>query len=60
MIFRTTPIAGVAIIDLEERSDDRGFFARSFDRAEFEQAGLDPHIEQANISYNHRAGTLRG
>ncbi|MFI8595450.1 dTDP-4-dehydrorhamnose 3,5-epimerase [Microbacterium sp. NPDC078428] len=60
MIFRTTPIAGVAIIDLEEHSDDRGFFARSFDRAEFEAAGLDPHIEQANISYNHRAGTLRG
>ncbi|MDX2376592.1 dTDP-4-dehydrorhamnose 3,5-epimerase [Microbacterium sp. LRZ72] len=60
MIFHSTPIAGVAIIDLEERSDDRGFFARSFDRAEFEAAGLDPHIEQSNISFNHRAGTLRG
>ncbi len=54
MIFHTTPIAGVAIIDLEERSDDRGFFARSFDRAEFDAAGLDPHIEQANVSFNHR------
>ena len=28
MIFNSTPIAGVAIIDLEARSDDRGFFAR--------------------------------
>lgn len=60
MIIHTTPIAGVAVIELEERVDDRGFFARSFDVAEFEAAGLEPHIEQANISYNHRAGTLRG
>lgn len=60
MIFHTTPIADVAIIDLELRSDDRGFFARSFDRAEFIAAGLDPHIEQANVSFNYKAGTLRG
>lgn len=60
MIFTSTPIAGVAIIDLEPHQDDRGFFARSFDRAEFIEAGLDPHIEQANISFNHYAGTLRG
>lgn len=60
MIFHTTPIAGVAIIDLEERSDDRGFFARSFCREEFKAAGLNPHIEQANVSFNFAAGTLRG
>lgn len=60
MIFHTTPIEGVAIIDLELRGDDRGFFARSFDRDEFVAAGLNPDILQANVSFNYRAGTLRG
>jgi len=60
VIFTATSIPGVAIIDLEPREDDRGFFARSFSREEFVEAGLDPHVEQANISFNHRAGTLRG
>lgn len=60
MIFETTPIEGVAIIDLDKRSDDRGFFARSFCREEFTEHGLDPMVEQCNISYNVKAGTLRG
>jgi len=56
----TTAIEGPAIIDLELRQDDRGFFARSFCRQEFAEAGLDPTVEQCNVSYNHKAGTLRG
>jgi len=60
MIITRTPIEGVAIIDLELRSDDRGFFARSFDTAEFAAAGLEPMVDQCNISGNHKAGTLRG
>lgn len=55
-----TPIEGVAIIDLERREDDRGFFARTYDREEFLAAGLEPAVEQCNMSYNHKAGTLRG
>jgi len=58
--FTTTAIEGPAIIDLELRQDDRGFFARSFCRQEFVDAGLDPLVEQCNISFNHKAGTLRG
>ncbi len=54
------PVEGVAVIDLERREDDRGFFARAFDRNEFLAAGLDPAVEQCNLSYNHRAGTVRG
>jgi len=50
----------VAIIDLELREDYRGFFARSFDSAEFAAAGLEPVVDQCNISFNHRIGTLRG
>jgi dTDP-4-dehydrorhamnose 3,5-epimerase len=60
MIISTTPIDGVAIIDLELRSDERGFFARSFDAEEFRAAGLEPLVAQCNVSFNHLAGTLRG
>jgi len=56
----TTPVEGVAIIELELKSDDRGFFARAFDRQLFAEAGLNPTAEQCNISFNHKAGTLRG
>lgn len=60
MIINRTLIEGVAIIDLEPREDDRGFFARSFDKDEFAAAGLEPVVDQCNISGNHKAGTLRG
>lgn len=60
MRFTTTDIPGVAIIDLERREDDRGFFARTYCRQEFIDAGLDPAVEQCNVSYNHLAGTMRG
>jgi len=60
MRITQTPIDGVAIIELERREDDRGFFARTFDRGEFLAAGLEPAVEQCNMSYNYKAGTLRG
>lgn len=60
MRITRTDIEGVAIVDLEPRGDERGFFARTFDRREFLEAGLVPALEQGNLSFNHRAGTLRG
>jgi dTDP-4-dehydrorhamnose 3,5-epimerase len=60
VIINRTPIEGVAVIDLDLRQDDRGFFARSFDTSEFAAAGLEPLVDQCNISFNHKAGTLRG
>jgi dTDP-4-dehydrorhamnose 3,5-epimerase len=60
VIITKTHIPDVAIIELEMREDDRGGFARTFDRAEFEAAGLNPAVEQCNLSFNHKAGTLRG
>lgn len=60
MIITPTAIPGPAVIDLDLRSDDRGFFARTFCREEFEAAGLDPAVAQCNLSFNHKAGTLRG
>ena len=60
MKFLRTPIDSVAILELEERRDDRGFFARSYCQDEFVAHGLLPDVVQCNLSYNHVAGTLRG
>ncbi|MDO5681538.1 MAG: dTDP-4-dehydrorhamnose 3,5-epimerase [Propionibacteriaceae bacterium] len=60
MQFTPTEVDGCWIVDLETIGDDRGFFARTFDRAEFEAHGIDPFIAQGNMSFNHKAGTLRG
>ena len=48
------------MIELEPLADSRGFFARTFCRKEFEAHGIDAHVEQCNISFNKRKGTLRG
>ena len=60
MNISSTPLSGVAVVELERKQDDRGFFARTFDRTAFAEAGLEPLVEQCNLSFNHRAGTLRG
>lgn len=60
MIFRETPLAGAFVLEPERFEDDRGFFARTYDRDQFEARGLDPEVVQCSVSYNHRRGTLRG
>jgi dTDP-4-dehydrorhamnose 3,5-epimerase len=60
MIFTETALAGAFIIDIEQRGDSRGFFARTFCQHEFEEHGLKPVIAQANLAYNATKGTLRG
>ncbi len=60
MIFHPTPLAGAFVIELEEYADERGFFARSFCMREFEEHGLKPNVAQCNVSFNHKAGTMRG
>jgi dTDP-4-dehydrorhamnose 3,5-epimerase len=60
MKFLPTQLAGAFEIELDVRRDERGSFARSFDRAAFEAHGLDPAVAQCNISVTDRRGTLRG
>ena len=60
MKFTETRLKGAFIIDLEPRTDDRGFFSRSFCQKEFEAHGLKTTIAQANISFNYRKGIVRG
>ncbi len=60
MILRETPLAGAHVVELEHLRDERGYFARTFDREQFAAAGLDARVSQASTSFNARAGTLRG
>jgi dTDP-4-dehydrorhamnose 3,5-epimerase len=60
MIFRETPLAGVWVLEPERIADERGFFARTYCRRDFEERGLDPAIAQCSGSFNHRRGPLRG
>ncbi len=60
MIFQKTPIDGAYIIDLEEKQDERGFFARAFCVNEFSDHGLENNFVQANLSMNYKKGTIRG
>jgi dTDP-4-dehydrorhamnose 3,5-epimerase len=53
-------VDGVQLVEMEPFTDDRGGFARSFDTTEFEANGLRAEVAQCNVSWNHRAGTLRG
>jgi dTDP-4-dehydrorhamnose 3,5-epimerase len=60
MHFHETPLEGAFVIDIDEKRDARGFFARSYCAAEFEAHGLTTALVQCNLSFNHRRGTLRG
>lgn len=60
MIFHETRLYGAYIVEIEKRSDNRGFFARSFCRNEFAKHGLTPDVMQANIGFSRLRGTLRG
>ena len=60
MIFQETKLKGAYLIELEPIEDERGFFARTFCREEYEQHGLNQRVVQCNTSYNRHKGTLRG
>jgi dTDP-4-dehydrorhamnose 3,5-epimerase len=53
-------LGGAFIIDLDRHEDERGYFARTFCRDEFERAGLVSPVEQCSTSFNRRLSTLRG
>ena len=60
MIFNETSLPGAFLIELEPHRDERGFFARTFCRREFEARGLNAEVRQCNVSFNGQAGTVRG
>lgn len=60
MKFSATPLPGAFVIDIDALKDARGFFARTVCTDEFATQGLNGHFVQQSVSFNHRAGTLRG
>ncbi len=60
MIFKKTDLKDAYLIELEKLGDERGFFARSYCKKEFQEQGIDHAIVQSNISYNKFRHTLRG
>jgi dTDP-4-dehydrorhamnose 3,5-epimerase len=60
MRFIETKLKGAFIVEPEFLEDERGFFARTYCRHEFEACGLTTVFVQDNISFNHKQGTLRG
>lgn len=60
MFVRPTCISGLNVIEFVPLADARGHFARTFCSREFEREKLNATIVQANLSFNHLRGTIRG
>lgn len=60
MIFNPTSLVGSFVIDLEPRSDERGWFARYYCKEEFEKIGHTKEWVQMNHSFTNKKGSIRG
>lgn len=60
MIFEPAPVVGAFVVKLERRTDERGFFARTFCVDEFAQHDVPRAFVQQSLARNARRGTLRG
>jgi dTDP-4-dehydrorhamnose 3,5-epimerase len=58
--FLSTSLHGLFEIAVETQVDDRGFFARTWDKSEMQAAGLITAFDYCSISFNKVSGTLRG
>ena len=57
--FNKTDIEGVYIIEPKCFGDDRGYFMETYQKDEFDKAGLNYNFVQSNQSKSHK-GVLRG
>lgn len=60
MIFQKTPFAGLFIITLEPRLDERGSFTRLFCQHELRKQKVSFDIAQINTSKTKKRGMIRG
>ena len=60
MKFSPATLDGVYTIDLEPVTDDRGWFARTFSKDEFERIHHNKEWVQMNHSFTTAKGTIRG
>lgn len=60
MKFTAQKIPGLYLVEVEPKEDERGYFARSYDEAEFRAHGLHTRFPQCSISHNKRKHSVRG
>ncbi len=60
MEFLPTDFEGAWLLQAERQEDERGFFARTWCRNEFQAKGLSMELVQCSVSFNRHRGTLRG
>ena len=60
MRFINMEIEGCFIIEIEKKTDVRGFFARTWDKEIFKGHNLNGNLSQCSISFNNKKGTIRG
>jgi dTDP-4-dehydrorhamnose 3,5-epimerase len=60
MKFLPTPLPGAFVIEPQLFIDDRGFFTRTFSKKELADHGCNADLFECNVSFNRKAGTLRG
>lgn len=60
MKFTPLPLEGAYLIELDKHMDERGYFARTFCKEEFEKQGLVSNFIQMSTSFNKEKGQIRG
>lgn len=60
MELQPTSLDDLWLIHPERHVDERGFFARTYDRSVFKSRGLALEPTQCSVSFNHSRFTLRG
>jgi dTDP-4-dehydrorhamnose 3,5-epimerase len=60
MKFSQTSLAGLWLIELERREDERGFLARTYCEQEFAAHGLNIRWPQCNLTLTKQRGMIRG
>lgn len=60
MKFVETELKGAFVLEINQLTDERGFFGRSWCKKEMEEHGLNGNVVQANTSFSKAKGTLRG
>src|SRR6266849_6743718 len=60
MKFSQTSLAGLWVIDLEPREDERGFLARTYCENEFADHGLNTRWPQCNLTLTKKRAMIRG
>ena len=60
MIIKKFKIEGSHIFELDKFQDERGFFARAWDKQKLKNYGINANLVHCNLSFSHKKGTFHG